>query len=156
MNTLLISLSIASFTTLFVIFLLRPFAINIGLVDKPNHRKIHEGSIPLIGGLAMYAGIVISILGSSYDLNQYNFFLLASFIIVITGVLDDHRNISIGLRFILQGIVAIIVVSAGGVVIESFGNFLGVGEIVLNEWAYFISVIAIVAGMNAVNMADGL
>ena len=156
MNTLLISLSIASFTTLFVIFLLRPFAISIGLVDRPNHRKTHKGSVPLIGGLAMYAGVVISILLSSYDLNQYNYYLMASLIVVMTGVLDDHQNISVGLRFILQGLVALIIVSAGGVVIESLGNYLGIGEITLNEWAYFITVIAIVAAMNAVNMADGI
>ncbi len=156
MNTLLISLFIASVTTLFVIFLLRPFAISIGLVDRPNHRKTHEGSVPLIGGIAMYIGIVIGILISPYDLNEFNYFLLASFIIVIVGVLDDHHNISVGLRFILQGLVALIIVSAGGVVIESLGNYLGIGEITLNEWSYFITVIAIVAAMNAVNMADGI
>ncbi len=156
MNTLLISLSISLFTTLFVIFLLRPFAISIGLVDRPNHRKTHKGSVPLIGGLAMYAGVVISILLSSYDLNQYNYYLMASLIVVMTGVLDDHQNISVGLRFILQGLVALIIVSAGGVVIESLGNYLGIGEITLNEWSYFITVIAIVAAMNAVNMADGI
>ncbi len=156
MNNLFISLFIASFSTFFVIFLLRPFAINIGLVDRPNHRKTHEGSVPLIGGIAMYIGVVVGILISSYDLNHYKYFILASFIIIIVGVLDDHRNISVGLRFILQGLVALIIVSAGGVVIESLGNYLGIGEITLNEWSYFITVIAIVAAMNAVNMADGI
>ena len=29
----------------------------IGLVDKPNFRKRHQGLIPLVGGISVYAGI---------------------------------------------------------------------------------------------------
>ena len=85
MNIPLLPILIASVTTLVAISLLRPFAISIDLVDRPNHRKTHKGSVPLIGGLAMYAGVVISILLSSYDLNQYNYYLMASLIVVMTG-----------------------------------------------------------------------
>jgi UDP-GlcNAc:undecaprenyl-phosphate/decaprenyl-phosphate GlcNAc-1-phosphate transferase len=156
MNTLLISSFVASVTTFVAICLLRPFAISIDLVDRPNHRKPHEGSIPLIGGIAMYIGVVVGILISSYDLNQYKYFLLASFIIIIVGVLDDHRNSSVTVRLLFQGLVALIIISAGGIVIESFGNLLGIGEILLDEWSFLITVIAIVVAMNAVNMADGI
>ena len=76
---------------------MRDFAISIDLVDKPDSRKTHAGSVSLIGGIAMYIGVVVGILLSSYDLNQYNYFLLGSLIIVMIGVLDDHRNISVSL-----------------------------------------------------------
>ena len=156
MNTIIIPLFIAAVTTFVAIYLLRPFAISIDLVDRPNHRKTHEGSVPLIGGIAMYIGVVVGILISSYDLNHYKYFILASFIIIIVGVLDDHRNISVTVRLLFQGLVALIIVSAGGIVIESFGNLLGTNEILLDEWSFLITVIAIVAAMNAVNMADGI
>jgi UDP-GlcNAc:undecaprenyl-phosphate/decaprenyl-phosphate GlcNAc-1-phosphate transferase len=156
MNAVFISLFVASFTTFVLIYLLRPFAVSIGLVDRPNNRKPHKGSVPLIGGIAMYIGVVVGILVSSYDLNQYKFFILASFIIVIVGILDDHLNISVTLRLLFQGLVALIITTAGGITIETFGNFLGSGEIFLNEWSYFITVIAIITGINAVNMADGI
>ncbi len=156
MNTIIIPLFIAAVTTFVAIYLLRPFAISIDLVDRPNHRKTHEGSVPLIGGIAMYIGVVVGILISSYDLNHYKYFILVSFIIIIVGVLDDHRNISVTVRLLFQGLVALIIVSAGGIVIESFGNLLGTNEILLDEWSFLITVIAIVAAMNAVNMADGI
>jgi UDP-GlcNAc:undecaprenyl-phosphate/decaprenyl-phosphate GlcNAc-1-phosphate transferase len=147
---------IASLTTLIAINLLRPFAIKINLVDRPNNRKLHNGPIPLIGGIAMFFGIIISILVLPFDLNELNYFILASLIIVVIGVLDDHRDISVSLRLFFQALVAVIVVSAGGIQITSFGSLFGNGEILIYEWSYFISVIAIIAGINAMNMADGI
>jgi UDP-GlcNAc:undecaprenyl-phosphate/decaprenyl-phosphate GlcNAc-1-phosphate transferase len=156
LNIPILSILIASATTFIVIFLLRPFAISINLVDNPNSRKPHTGSVPLIGGIAMFIGIAFSIIVSTYDLNQYDYFLLASSIIVIIGVLDDHRNISVSLRLFFQIIVAIIIVTVGDTSIESLGNLFGREEIFLNKWAYFVSVIAIISGMNAINMTDGI
>jgi len=60
------------------------------------------------------------------------------------------------LRIFFQILVAIIITTVGGVSLESFGNLLGNGDIILDVWAYFFTVIAIVAGMNAVNMVDGI
>jgi UDP-GlcNAc:undecaprenyl-phosphate/decaprenyl-phosphate GlcNAc-1-phosphate transferase len=156
MNALILPMIIATVSTFIAIFLLRSFAISIGLVDKPNIRKIHKGSVPLIGGIAMFIGIVSSILITSNDLHQFIYFLLASFIIVIIGVFDDHQNISVSLRLLFQVFVALMIVTVGDINLESLGNLLGSGDINLDEWGYFISVIAIIAGMNAVNMADGM
>jgi UDP-GlcNAc:undecaprenyl-phosphate/decaprenyl-phosphate GlcNAc-1-phosphate transferase len=156
MDIPILPMLLAAIATFVAIFLLRPFAISIGLVDKPNIRKLHKGSVPLIGGIAMFIGVVVSILASSYDLNQFNYFLLASLVIVMVGVLDDHQNISVSLRLLFQLLVAIIVVTVGEMNLESLGNLFGYGDIILDEWSYLISVIAIIAGMNAVNMADGM
>ena len=156
MFILFLPILIASLTTLVAIILLRPFAISINLVDKPSNRKFHTGSIPLTGGIAMFFGVVISILVVPHDLNQINYFLLSSLILIVIGVLDDHKDISISLRFFFQALVGVIIVSVGGINITSFGSLFGNSEILLNEWSYFISVLAIIAGINAVNMADGI
>jgi UDP-GlcNAc:undecaprenyl-phosphate/decaprenyl-phosphate GlcNAc-1-phosphate transferase len=152
----LLPILIALITTFVAISLMRPFAISIDLIDKPNSRKLHTGSVPLIGGIVMYIGIVVSILTTSNDLNQLNYLLLSTLIIVIIGVLDDHRNISVSLRLFFQILVAIIIVTVGDTSIESFGNLFGNGVITLNKWSYFVSVMAIITGMNALNMSDGI
>ena len=41
---------LGAFLTLIV---MRPIANTIGLVDKPNYRKRHQGAIPLIGGVSL-------------------------------------------------------------------------------------------------------
>ena len=156
MNIPLLSILIAIISTFVVMSLLRSFAISINLVDNPNNRKPHDGSVPLIGGIAMFLGLFISILVSPIDLNQFNFFLLSSIIILMFGVMDDHHNISVSLRIASQIIVAIIIVASGSVIIESFGNLLGSGNIILDKWSYFVTILAIIAGMNSVNMTDGI
>ena len=62
MNISYTPLFVAMITTLIAISVLRPFAISINLTDSPNNRKKHEGTVPLIGGLAMFFGFFISIL----------------------------------------------------------------------------------------------
>ncbi|EDK14046.1 undecaprenyl-phosphate alpha-N-acetylglucosaminyl 1-phosphate transferase [Haemophilus influenzae 22.4-21] len=42
---------LGAFLTLIV---MRPLANWIGLVDKPNYRKRHQGTIPLIGGVSLF------------------------------------------------------------------------------------------------------
>ena len=61
---------IASLITFFTIMFLRPFAIRINLTDKPGDRKLHVDSVPLVGGIAMYFGITISLLILPIDLND--------------------------------------------------------------------------------------
>ena len=74
MNIPLLPILLASTTTFVAIYLQRPFAISIDLVDTPNHRKPHDSPVPLVGGIAMFIGVVASILVSPYNLNQFNFF----------------------------------------------------------------------------------
>jgi len=152
----LLSILVSSLTTLVAIYFLRTFATNTGLIDTPNSRKPHDGSVPLIGGIAMYMGVIVGILLTSNNLNELNYFILASGIILIIGVLDDFRNISVLLRFAIQMLVAIFITTIAGVNIESFGNLFGSGDISLNKWSYFISAIAIITAMNALNMSDGI
>jgi len=147
---------IALVSTFIAISILRPFAISINLTDKPNSRKIHDGVVPLIGGLGMFLGFFITILASTVNLNDVKFFLMASFIVVIVGALDDHRDMSVGFRFLFQAAAALIVAGVAGVNIDSIGDLLSRDEIYLNSWSIFFTVIAIIGAMNAVNMADGI
>jgi UDP-GlcNAc:undecaprenyl-phosphate/decaprenyl-phosphate GlcNAc-1-phosphate transferase len=156
MNIPFLPILIALSTTFIAISLLRPFARIINLLDEPNNRKQHAGSIPLIGGIAMYIGLFVTFLSTSTDMNQFNYLLITTLIIVIVGVFDDYKNISISLRLFFQVLVSIIVVTVGDISIGSFGNLFGTGEIILNEWSYFFSMIAIITAMNALNMADGI
>jgi UDP-GlcNAc:undecaprenyl-phosphate GlcNAc-1-phosphate transferase len=152
----LLSIFVAILTTFIAISLLRPFAINIQLTDSPNSRKKHEGRIPLIGGLAMFIGFLVSIFTTSIDLNQIKYFFLASFIVVIIGALDDHQDISVKSRLFFQIVAAMIVAAVAGINIESLGYLLAREEILLNSWSIFFTIVAIIGAINAVNMTDGI
>jgi len=155
-NIQFFSILIALIITYIMIRSMRPLAMRINLTDHPDDRKLHSGSIPLIGGIAMFFGVQLTILLLPNDLNEFKYFMLSSFILVVIGVLDDSKDVAVLTRIFFQFLVAVIVVSLGGVFLTSLGSLLGGSEILLNGWAYFVSIIAIMVGINAVNMADGL
>ncbi len=156
MNSTFLSMITAIVTTYTAIYVLRPLAFKINLLDIPNGRKNHVGHVPLIGGIAMYIGVVVSLLITSNELSKFYYFIMATGVILILGILDDFRNTSISLRLVIQALVAIFIVTVVDINIESFGNLFGIGEIFLNKWSYLVSVIAIIAAINAINMSDGI
>lgn len=141
---------------LIALWWLYPFAIKIRLVDTPNDRKTHKGEIPLIGGLGMFVGFVIAIMVSMPDLNQARGILIASTIIIFVGVLDDHHDISVRARFLLQIAAVLVMTSLSGVVLTDLGNLFGMGSVQLANWAIPFTVVATVGAMNAMNMIDGV
>jgi len=155
MFILLKPILIAALSTFVAIYILYPIAFKLNLLDLPNSRKNHKDSIPLIGGIAMFIGLIIGILFSPIEYNNLNYFLLSALILIIVGIVDDFSNISVRPRLLFQIIAALVLVTVGGVSIQSFGNILGFGEVFLGKWSLLISVLAIMAAINAVNMADG-
>ena len=58
MSTLLLQTVSAFCITLLSIVALAPIAARLGLVDKPNERKLHNRDVPLVGGIALLISFV--------------------------------------------------------------------------------------------------
>lgn len=147
---------IAFLLTVFLLWALRPFAKSINLVDCPNERKQHCGEIALIGGVAMFLGLLLSILTIDINMTGFRSYIFAIVMLMIVGVLDDHQDISVRTRFATQMMAAIIMTSSGGVFLNSFGNLIGIGEILLFGWSIPITIICTIGVINALNMSDGI
>ena len=109
-------------TALVVTFLLTPavkrFALKIGAVDKPNARKVHHGLIPRLGGLAIYAGFMVSILctvGISFEMVGI---MLGATVLVLVGVVDDVYSLPAKVKLLGQIFSAAIVVIGFGIHID--------------------------------------
>src|SRR5574341_2281380 len=44
--------------------LVRRLAQSINFVDKPEARKVHLAPVPMLGGLAIYAGVAVAVVAS--------------------------------------------------------------------------------------------
>lgn len=155
MNFLIIfvATSIASWALLSFLI---PITTRIGLVDKPCSRKQHNGNVPLIGGLAI-ATSLLSVWLYYFEWNPTLLALiLASVLMVTTGVLDDRFDLSVRLRIVMQLLAASIIVFASGIEIHSLGNLFGFGEVKLGVFGGVFTVLAIMTAMNAYNMVDGI
>ena len=62
MSAGLLAFLIAASASLLLTFPVRALALRVGMVDLPGPRKVHLKPIPLLGGLAMYGGVMLAIL----------------------------------------------------------------------------------------------
>ena len=136
--------------------LLKHIALRIGLADRPGGRKQHEGTIPLTGGVAMYAGFAIAALTSGLVAGPTLALVVACGLLVIGGAADDMHDITARAKFGLQLIAGLFMTSWAGVYVSHLGNLFGFGPLTLYHWAIPFSVVCALGVMNAINMLDGL
>lgn len=144
------------FYTIVLIFSLVPLANKIGLVDMPNARKKHIGATPLVGGIAIYiivSGYFLLFLPHTQNMSLY---LLSGGLLVAVGVLDDFFDIRVRYRLFIQFLCAFMIVVMGGMYFEDFGNIFGFGMVELGILGAVLTIIFIVANINAYNMIDGI
>ena len=161
MNTNYIILVISPLIALVLVLALTPFvrkiAFKFNFVDKPNYRKSHFTSIPLIGGFMVFVCSTIALTVSKMydpDFNQISPLIIGSFILLVMGIVDDKVNLRASLKLIIQLGIAVFVYFSG-IKIESLFGILGVNEI--PEFLKFILTVLIITGtVNAFNLSDGI
>ncbi len=129
-------------------------AYRIGAIDVPrDNRRMHKHPIPRIGGLAIFAGFVISTLVFCDLSRELVAIYLGGLVIVTVGVIDDTYSINAWIKLLAQIGVAFIAVSQGIVVefINFFGTYISFGA-----FSVPITIIWIVGLTNAINLIDGL
>jgi UDP-GlcNAc:undecaprenyl-phosphate GlcNAc-1-phosphate transferase len=155
--THLIATAGASFLVAFLAILaLRPLAYAIDLIDRPGGHKTHHGDVPLMGGLAMFFGIVfgLAILGGGF--NEINHLLVSATMLIVVGLLDDRFNLSPWLRLAVQFGATLPMMLGADVHITSLGNPFGSGEVQMGMWSYPFTALLIMSSINAFNMLDGM
>lgn len=136
------------------------FAKRIGMVDKPDERRIHKGIIPRGGGLAVFAGFHVAC-AAIYFLPWYPFaitvscgwwlkFLPASLFLVVVGVADDRWSLQPRVKLGCQ-ILAALALYLSGVHLGSLFYYQ-------LPWPVdcCLTVLWCVGFMNAFNLIDGL
>lgn len=143
---------IVSFATL---IFARPLAEKIGLVDKPNYRKRHQGIIPLIGGIALFLGN-LTFYFLQWDTMRYPYLYLASVsLLLIIGVLDDRFDVSPFIRAIVQASIAGAMIYQG-LSLTSLGQLIAPFSIELGLASTVLTVLITIGVINAFNMIDGI
>jgi len=138
------------------------------LVDEPGSRKMHSGSIPLAGGLAIFSGILLALgmaglllamhvadpmtveriqYGFTHRGGQLAVIVCGGLAMLSLGLLDDRYELSPGIKFFGQVLVAFLV-AASGIRITLF-----VPSIV---FSYAVTILWIVTLVNAFNFMDNM
>ena len=140
--------------TLLFIPCVKKIAEFIGAMDLPNERKVHKVPIARLGGLGIYGGFLIGYMIFGQQSIQMNAILIGSFIIIITGIIDDIRPVPAKYKLLGQLAGAAVIPFYGNIILQdvsAFGIYLDFGI-----FAPLVTMIFIVGIINCINLIDGL
>ncbi len=137
----------------------RALALRVGMVDLPGPRKVHLTPIPLLGGLAMYAAVVIAVL-FAFDgpaRAQIVGILLGATLVAAVGILDDHGLLHHQIKLFVGMPLAAAILLASGIRAQVFSVLLGgrSGDF-LDVALTVVWVVGITASFSILDHMDGL
>jgi UDP-GlcNAc:undecaprenyl-phosphate GlcNAc-1-phosphate transferase len=144
--------------------LVRRLSLRAGWIDRPSDRKVHPKPTPTVGGLAIYLGVIagliatrfVPFLGGLYETSSdLDAAAVAGTLVLVLGVVDDTRGVSPLGKLTGQVLVAGVVVLLGVQLLYFY--FPGQGVLSLSpDLAVSLTIVWVVAMINAVNLIDGL
>lgn len=153
---------ILSFITAFVlVYMAIPSIINIAkvkhLYDMPDARKSHREVVPTLGGVAIFAGVIFSIiLWTPFEVfGDLQYILCAFIIIFLIGAKDDILPMSPYRKLMGQLLACFILVFKAQVRLTSMYGIFGVYEIPV-VLSIILSMFTILVIINAFNLIDGI
>lgn len=137
-----------------VIPFIKKIAVQIGAVDMPGGRHIHNKPTPKLGGLGIFLGYLLGYMIFGEPSAQMNSILIGSFIILITGIIDDIVELKPSIKFAGQLMAALVIAIYGGILLKdvsAFGIYLDFGIM-----SYPLTIFFILGCVNCINLIDGL
>ncbi len=127
----------------------------LGVVDRPDERRLNRRPIPRLGGLAIFLGIIVPSLAFLDLSSEMRGILLGAAVACVVGAVDDFRGLDPVPKLAGQ-VVAAAIPTAFGVWIDHF-TLPFVGAVDVPGWVGVpLTILWIVAVMNMVNFLDGL
>ena len=149
------------FIALLLVGWIHPRLVKIALlkniVDNPDARKLQRTPVPVLGGVAVFFGVVIGIgcMSSVVDCSGLPVVIMAMMAMLYTGTMDDILSLSPGLRFVIEIVVVLLLIFVGGYCIDDFHGLWNIGR--FSYWyAVPLTVVAAVGIINAINLVDGV
>ena len=127
---------------------------HVGALDYPNARKVHKKPMPVMGGLMIYLGFLFGYMLFAPQNTQMLAILIASFIVIITGILDVIKPLRAKEKLVGQLVAACIITFYGKILlndISAFGFYFNFGWL-----SYPLTILFILALMNCISLIDGL
>jgi UDP-N-acetylmuramyl pentapeptide phosphotransferase/UDP-N-acetylglucosamine-1-phosphate transferase len=128
-----------------------------GIVDNPNARKLQRVPVPVMGGVVVYAGILVGGLLLDFFLHSdiLIYGLIGMTVMMLIGVWDDMKDISAKLRFLIEILLVTMFILVTDTYIDDFHGLWGIHELP-DGVAYPLSIVAGVGIINAINLIDGV
>jgi len=159
MSASLLAFFIALFASLVLAVPVRALALRVGMVDLPGPRKVHLQPIPLLGGLAIYGGVLLGVysLFQGEARAQIGGILAGATLIAAVGILDDRGWLHHQVKLFIGMPLAAGILLLSGIHAQVFSVLVGgrIGE-VLDALLSVVWVVGITASFSILDHMDGL
>jgi UDP-GlcNAc:undecaprenyl-phosphate GlcNAc-1-phosphate transferase len=155
----LLAFFIALFASLMLTVPVRALALRVGMVDLPGPRKVHLRPIPLLGGLAMYGGVVLAALFtfSGAARTQVLGILTGATLVAAVGILDDRGWLHHQVKLFVGMPLAACVLLVTGIHAQVFEFVVrGRAGYILDAILTVFFVVGITASFSILDHMDGL
>ena len=132
-------------------------AFDKNIVDNPDARKLQRVPVPVLGGMAVVFGILVALSVSQLFVDCSSLFtiVLAMVIMLFIGTMDDILDIPSTTRFVLEILVALMIIYTCDYSLDNLHGLWGVHE--LSPWVSLpLTVVTVVGIINAINLIDGV
>ncbi len=149
------------FTAFIIALMMIPILIKIAgernIFDEPGERKLHTARTPLLGGVAVFAGTMISFLffSANYFETSQLFVLASLLILFVAGFIDDLQPLRPVVKLFLQVIAALITILFAGISCTGLHGLLGIHTLP-GIFAVIASIVFMLTIINAYNFIDGI
>lgn len=127
------------------------------IMDEPNSRKLQREPIPVLGGVAVFFGIITGV-GCAmpwYDCADMTVIIMLLTMMLYTGTMDDIMGLTPKLRLAIEIVSVIMAMVVGGYVLNDFHGLWNIWRI--PGWISVpLTLFAVVGIINAVNLIDGV
>ncbi len=153
---------ILSFITAFTLtYFAIPSIINIAnvknLCDEPGDRRSHTTTTPSLGGIAIFAGVLFSvIMWTPFDVfGDLQYILCAFIIIFLIGAKDDIIPMTPIKKMLGQLFAAAILVFKSNVILTGLHGVFGLGSLPYPA-GILLTIFTVIVVINSFNLIDGI
>jgi UDP-GlcNAc:undecaprenyl-phosphate GlcNAc-1-phosphate transferase len=159
MNTSLLAFAVALVASLGLTVPVRQLALRTGMVDHPGPRKVHVEPMPLLGGLAIYFGVLIALLVSMDGpaLRQVIGIYLGATVVAVVGILDDRGLLHHQIKLFGAMPAAAVILLISGIRAQVFSQIWpGTAGVWADTALTLVWVVGITASFSILDHMDGL
>jgi UDP-N-acetylmuramyl pentapeptide phosphotransferase/UDP-N-acetylglucosamine-1-phosphate transferase len=132
-------------------------AVMKNIVDNPDARKLQRIPVPVLGGVAVFFGMIVALTATRLTHDTYSLFAVMGVmtIMLYVGTMDDIISLTPKARFIIEILVVLLLIYSNNYSLDDFHGLWNVEDV--SHWISIpLTVFACVGIINAVNLIDGV